>query len=379
MKLVLHQPEEACALPESYRRALSSAVELLIVSAYLTNWNPGVGLNSKCKHFRMVVGKDFGLTRKAACQAVLAWLPPSHKVNFMVADRIDGFHPKAVFWRAEDDTVYAIIGSSNLSTAAVERNYEANVELEISTDDYAQARKWIDDIVELSVPVSNDWLKNYEEAKPPRGRKRGNSSGGPPVLVLPLPTPAGTAAEIRKRRIVLDQHRAQRENLLGLFRQCADKTISSAQFYARLSDHWGGTAGGRLTGRGFEIKGKHADFRKLSLSFLRILDTPSRDRDDVVIEEIDKLAAAKVPVRGAFLTEMLCLWFPKFYPVLNGPVRKYKAAIPFRSADGLSEGAKYLDLAYKLRAALLSHPRHPARNLAELDIVIWLAYGSADR
>jgi hypothetical protein len=39
------------------------------------------------------------------------------------------------------------------------------------------------------------------------------------------------------------------------------------------------------------------------------------------------------------------------------------------------EGARFIDLAKKLRFWLLNDPDHPAKNLAELDTVIWLAYG----
>jgi HKD family nuclease len=127
IQLFLHSSEEISSLHNAYQRALSSATELLIVSAYLTNWDSSVALNAGCERFRMIVGKDFGITRKSACEAVLKWAPAKHKVHFRVAYQIDGFHPKAVFWREADGQAYAIIGSSNLSLAAFEKNYEANI------------------------------------------------------------------------------------------------------------------------------------------------------------------------------------------------------------------------------------------------------------
>lgn len=72
---------------------------------------------------------------------------------------------------------------------------------------------------------------------------------------------------------------------------------------------------------------------------------------------------------------MLCLEYPDQYPVLNKPVHNYLKSIKFNAPRGASEEARYIDLAKKLRYSLLQNPNHPARNLAELDTVIWLAFG----
>jgi hypothetical protein len=72
---------------------------------------------------------------------------------------------------------------------------------------------------------------------------------------------------------------------------------------------------------------------------------------------------------------MLCLRFPEEYPVLNQPVQAYLRAVEFKAPRLASEGARFIDLAKKLRFSLLNDPDHPAKNLAELDTVIWLAYG----
>jgi hypothetical protein len=72
---------------------------------------------------------------------------------------------------------------------------------------------------------------------------------------------------------------------------------------------------------------------------------------------------------------MLCLRFPTEYPVLNNPVKAYLVDVQFSGPRGASEGVHYIDLARKLRKSLIDNPSHPAKNLAELDTVIWLAYG----
>lgn len=99
MNLALHTPDSKSTLSRYYRRAFSNAVELFIVSAYLTEWDTSLRLNPLCRSFRVIVGKDFGITKKDACKALMRWLPPKRKGQFMVAERIDGFHPKAVLWR----------------------------------------------------------------------------------------------------------------------------------------------------------------------------------------------------------------------------------------------------------------------------------------
>ncbi len=72
---------------------------------------------------------------------------------------------------------------------------------------------------------------------------------------------------------------------------------------------------------------------------------------------------------------MLCLRFPEEYPVLNKPVQDYLRAVKYKPPRLASEGARYIFLAKTLRTSLLDNQDHPAKNLAELDTVIWLKYG----
>ena len=99
MKLILHTPDSDSNLSHYYQIAFKEAIELFIVTAYLTEWDVSLKLNQNCRRFRVIIGKDFGITRKAACEALMRWLPPRRKGQFMVADGISGFHPKAVFWK----------------------------------------------------------------------------------------------------------------------------------------------------------------------------------------------------------------------------------------------------------------------------------------
>lgn len=75
MNLILLPDSGDKSLERHYNDALQKAIELYIVSAYLTEWDAPVALNEDCQEFRFIVGKDFGITRKAACRNVMHWLP----------------------------------------------------------------------------------------------------------------------------------------------------------------------------------------------------------------------------------------------------------------------------------------------------------------
>jgi hypothetical protein len=91
----------------------------------------------------------------------------------------------------------------------------------------------------------------------------------------------------------------------------------------------------------------------------------------IVRKEIDRLHDLGVPTRKAFLSEMICLMFPDRYPVWNGPVREYLRHVGFTAPRGASEGVCFVDLTKKLRVSIHENRDHPAKNLAELDLVIW--------
>lgn len=378
--LILHSPTSACVLNERYRLAFATATELLILSAYLTEWDSTLKLNPGCTRFRMVIGKDFGITRKSACEAVLNWLPASKKADFLVADEISGFHPKALFWKNKAGEVFTVVGSSNLTAAAFGKNFEANIIAALTDSEYEIARKWVSLIEKDCVPVSEDWLSGYVEAVvPPRtgttsDKKVGSAKGTNATIIgLSLPAPVGMESAITSRKEILAAYARNQRGLFDLFRYAAQSKSNASRFYEELSNHWGGDVGGRIQGSGWAIKGKHSNFQVLAKSFVAIIDSTPDDRDDVVIREIDRLSDLEIPTRQAFLSEMLCLAFPESYPIVNKPVLQYLKSIKFRAASGASEGAKYVDLARKLRRSLVASPKHPAKNLAELDAVIELA------
>jgi HKD family nuclease len=379
MKLMLHTPDGQSQLSAHYKYAFDHAGELYIVTAFLTEWDTSLKINPNCRVFRLIVGRDFGITRKAACEKVMKWLPAQRKRQFLVADRIgSGFHPKAIIWKEASGRSFAVIGSSNLTLAAFESNYEINAYSRLSGAEYTAAQKWIADIEAESAVVTADWLSRYKESRlggvgSGRGRQR-RAVSSPPLASFTLPKPAGVEREIAGRRRQLASHKTHRNGLIRLFRRCAAGQMSSDQFYAQLDRHWSREAGNRFQGRGWALSGKHSDFQPVSECFLNILRATDADRDDVVAQEIDRLADEQVPTRRSFFTEMLCLEFPNEYPVWNQPTADYFRTIKLRPPRGASEGAQYVYFAKTLRDALRRDRDHPAKNLAELDVSIWLDY-----
>ena len=109
---------------------------------------------------------------------------------------------------------------------------------------------------------------------------------------------------------------------------------------------------------------------------LRILDRAKLESDvnldRIVRQEIDMLSRAGNPVRGAWMSEMLCHYMPDRYPLLNQPVNDWLKLKRWRAQRGSSEGSAYIELARKLREVVRQNEDGP-RNLAELDAVIWLS------
>lgn len=80
----------------------------------------------------------------------------------------------------------------------------------------------------------------------------------------------------------------------------------------------------------------------------------------------------QVEARKAVLTEMLCHLFPSQYPLWNTPVVTLLRNMDvWRFHRTLSVGENYINLSIILRNALEENQDYPARNLAELDHVIW--------
>ncbi|WP_145156304.1 phospholipase D family protein [Pseudomonas oryzihabitans] len=382
--ILLPKKPEGLSLEKIYHRALSRSKELYIVSAYLTEWGIEEPLGDQCESFLFIVGKDFGITRKNACRTVLGWLPADRHQEFMVAESINGFHPKAMFWRELDGKCYALLGSSNLTKAAFSTNYEANGFSVISDEQFEFSSEWIEQVHGVSVTLDETWLNKYEEARQPAGGGKTEADApvdGGEVYHLPLPAIRklkGYQRVLEQRRDQMKIFRRRKAELEALFRTSSKarnwNEARSDDFYYKLSSLWFfGEEGSRFQGKGWERKGRNSDFRELSKSLVRVLDASFASRDSVVIREINRLTQLRIPTRGALFSEMLCQFFPKHYFVLNSPVRNWFVGLDFSFPRGISKGERYVNRARLLRAALDRAENYPAKNLAELDCIIWFA------
>lgn len=383
LKLFLHSDIQAThELDTVYERAVTEAVELYILSAYLTHWTIKSSLNSKLREFKFIFGQDFGLSKKVAINSVLKWLPSQLKFNFMVAQDIQGFHPKALFWKNESNEYYALIGSSNLTNAAFSINYEANVLTNISESDFLHAKEWITLISAKSIPVSEDWLEKYQETEISYCKKSNFKKTAMDSLIAKIPPYNEKLVFARRKQ--MQNHQTVRRELKNLIKRCSESKISNEHFYICINKWWSWEnenndkgIGNRFQSRGWIRKGKGSDFQKLCLALQKVFDASDELRDYIVAQQIDWLSHCKVPTRGSVFSELLCQEYPDKYPVLNEPIKEFLKDNKFKAARGSSEGSRYIDLSLKLRALL--DKQSQIKNLAELDVLIQEKYRKKNR
>ena len=314
--------------------------------------------------------------------SVLNWLPNNKKHGLLVAENISGFHPKCLVW-SKNNQYYSLIGSSNLTVAAFTNNYEINIVNEITFEEYTNFKTWFESIKKQCIAVSDDWLEQYKESLLTAKNLHdyiNKSTENTEVITAATHNIQLNSELIKLRQQQLKNHDKIRSQLFSLIQKCANEEISNSNFYDELNKYWnwenennGQVIGNRFQSRGWVRTGKKANFHQLCNSYLKITQASDEDRDNVVANEIDTLATGiKNPVRGAVLSELLCLEYPKSYPVLNEPIIDFLKDNKINSARGSSEGSKYIDIALKMRAIVAQHKE--ISNLAELDILIQTQY-----
>lgn len=360
-KLFLHTKKNESELLNFYQKAISEAIELYIVSAYLTEWNINTQINLKLtpSKFKFIFGKDFGLSRKRAITNALEWLPEKFKNCLLVADRIQGFHPKAVFWKDKLNKYYALIGSSNLTNSAFNNNYEANVLCSISEEQFKGVLEWVKDIEKHSEKVTKEWINNYNQAIPLRIKPSDKYDKQIKKLLV------YNKKLITNRREQLRKYESQKLTIKNLIYQCANNKLSNEEFYEELRKILknGITFQPRF---GWCRKGSKDNFKLLCQSLLKIYESNNSNRDEIVKNEIQRLNECKVSSRGSLLSELLCLEYPNNYPLLNKPVRNFFNNIGYKLPS--DDGERYIEVARDLRSILSDLDK--INNLAELDIII---------
>jgi len=328
------------------------------------------------KSLNLFLAKILVCPKKNAIRKVLKWIPARLKFALMVAQNIQGFHPKAVFWKNDKNRCYALIGSSNLTHAAFNSNYEANILTEISEKEFINAKFWANQIAMKSIPVSEDWLEKYQEAGITY-KKSTSSKSAMDTLFMEMPNYDKKLIEARREQ--MRNHQTVRKQLKKLIKQCADGKVDNNEFYVEFNKLWswenenrGNGVGNRFQDKTWTRKGKSSDFKKLCFAIQSVLDAPPTEKDNVVAKQIDWLKECGVSTRGSVFSEMLCQEYPDRYPVLNEPIKKFLKENKFKSAKGASEGSRYIDLSMKLRNLLTKQSE--IKNLAELDVLVQEKY-----
>ncbi len=374
MREILLSPNDSGALTKFYERAAAQSVDLLIATAFLTEWPIHRKLSKACKNVLIVVGTDFGLTRKKALTDLLCWVSKDKTYNVLAVPAFLGgsFHPKIIAWKDRKGEYFALFGSSNLTAAAFNQNYEANVIQEISEGEFQKVKSWLRNIAKRSEVITADWIKKYKEADrvAKTGKKRPVTKASAQVVDLKVRVLKKHLKRISDRRNQQEQFAEIREPLLDVVANCAAGEISNKLFWKKFWGLWSNHPS-RFQGSGVQWFGGNANWKQACTSLLRIVEGPDDifDLDLVVQTEIDRLCHLKNPARRAWLSEMICHFYPNWYPVLDGPVRIWLRHIGYRAQRGATEGSKYVDLSRKMRIAKDQAPE--ISTLAELDVVIW--------
>ncbi|WP_065329174.1 phospholipase D family protein [Tritonibacter mobilis] len=374
MKLILVPSDQEMNLRDEYEKAFSEATELYVLSAYLTHWNFQKKLNSGCRKFRLIVGTDFGITRKQALYDALKWVPRNQKCNFLAVDKISGFHPKVAFWKDKNNEFHCVIGSSNQTHAAFNTNFEANAVAEISSIDFMKSAKWVQDIVNHCSQVNEQWIADYKEGNNTPRNNENHKIARNQLQDFGIHEPTHFKDFLLDRRRQMRAYSDARSDFIELVEECAAGQLSSHDFYRDFTNLWGKDHYISFQSDAWKRRGKSSSFSEICRSLVEILSTKDVDLDDVVRVELDRLDDLKIETRKSLFTEILCKEFPNQFPVWNARIEKRVAypilAFPPRS----SFGSKYIHMAREMRR-LVKCEDSPVNDLAELDLLIGLQDG----
>ena len=363
--IYLHPVKSGLELGALYARAFSKGKEVYLLTAFLTAWDAKAVLSRDCRRATFVLGLDFGLTRRSALTALRNWLPAGHRKGLFAFMGDATFHPKILLWKEAQGGAHLLLGSSNMTRAAMDRNYEANLHVRLSQAEFATVTEWIESILRNCKCVTPKLIAEYCERayRPHEGRPR---------LPVGAALPTGLKGALKERRAHKRAFAAIAPELLDLIRKCANGTLLNEKFYEQMRPLW--SENGRFQGPGVERLGKNSDWQRVCRALADIVAHPKDDvaaLDTFVAEQIDELASrSPVVTRKAWLSEMLCHYLPQLYPVLNRPVREWSKRNGFASSRGNTEGEKYIDLAVFLREKQQQDAKR-VRDLAELDHLIW--------
>lgn len=373
---VIALPSDGVKIQAIYKNALKRASEIYILSAYLTNWDySNVSINKNCNKFLFIIGTNFGLTRKEACKKVLRWLPSNLKTSFYY-NELSGFHPKILLYKLNQKS-HLLVGSSNLSYGGLSSNYEVNYHTELTTVEYQYIIKWIYEIHSRSNSVNEHWINNYNEGIISQKNNKDlfrQSQEKFSLFTLSIGKKEFEKLAFRKKQV--SKFNRISSDFRELILKCAKKKISNIDFY---EIHFKLRRDSLFQDIQWVIKCKHSKWNLICNSLIKIfteyenyIKSPNKQihlLDSVVKNELEYLKKIKHPARNAWFSEVLCQFFPKYYPLINNPIKKWLNTNKIGSPSRSSESSKYLDITVKLRRLLENNEK--IKNFAELDAVAW--------
>lgn len=341
--------------------AISKADEIWWASAYLTNWPLSHNCIPKrtCSSCNIVIGSDFGITRRAALTSLLNW--SRRTICNVYINESNGFHPKALIWKI-GRKYFALIGSSNLSIAAWSSNIELNVVVVLSETEYKFLTTWFQDVViGESDLLDLNWIKYYNECK------RKPKADSKPITDIDrrIKELGKVDSTFPKRQYKVYQEK--RSQFIQIVNSCANGEISGQVFYDKmwmlLADSWYGSPGWCRTC-------KKENWKQACKGLANIFSANDSERDRVVKETIDALEKSNNPIRGAWLSEILCHHYPFSYPLVNDPVKSWIRKIGISKIRGVPDGNTYLKITLRMRKILSEHKKL-FNGFGEMDHAIW--------
>lgn len=391
MKILLN-PENNKDLIALYERAFKNGSEILLATAFLTDWDFKIPLNKKCQKFLAIVGTNFGLTRKRACQKLIDWLPKDIRFEARAFRVKPGrtFHPKILVWK-ENDSFFALVGSSNLTNAAMSSNYEVNSFNEIDERQFKTISNWFENCSYDSEKIEPTWIEKYIEADLKNVKSIKVEEEKEFVFNLKLNPPQNVSETLALRRLQCDNFLMLKDSILQLLNDCAFVAkkegssldeIENAEkvFWEKFSKLWFFSKDStkpnqfRFQGSGVERTCTDSKWSESVCALLDVINASDKktidDLDILVAKKIDELEKTKNPARHAWFSEMLCQFFPDLYPVINEPVQSWIDSLDWEFESGMSEGRWYIELSRRMRSVVREN-KDLVKNIAELDHVIW--------
>jgi len=254
----------------------------------------------------VVLSLDMGITRKAALQETLREFGEHARV-ISGAGAAGTFHAKVFVVDRDGGPLRALIGSANLTHAALTNNREVISVADLDADETAAWEAWWDDLVDRSDPLTQQIIDGYVERRPPPG--------------------------CRER--IADEDVETRDDGLSVTHDPAEIDAEDAEW---LVIDWGGTGEYRV----------QAEFPKAPAAFFR--------------PELDHQRSITIEHGGHEYVDNLLRYYPD-----NGMVRiNLDAEIPFVADESVKEGTSLFtrvdDDRYELS---LVEEAERARRLAE--------------